>query len=384
MCRREGRPVPALKPQKHARKRPEGRFGRESPAELAPARTGDRRSRPPARQRAWVGPVTLATEWLLLILWMVGPAASEWHHRLQPLVWVPDWVWLGAIAPLGLAGLLAAIARSGSIAVRSARAVLAILPIALVADGVLERDWRPLGPSPRDDASRLVFVNANHPPQEKAAEVVDSILALDPEVVVVTNPGWLASAWRTRAASEVAGTPWRVRWVNPVMVATRGGGASLRTVVRAGEVAAVWARFDAGTTDRLGVEEILVVDLPSDQTVDRGGLVDELAESIEQDARSSGRRPRLVLGDLNLTPRTPALDRLVPGMKDVFSRYGAGWSATWPRTLPVVRIDFVLAAEDVPVRGVRTFDPGAGNHRGIVIELQPQGGVDAGGAIGKP
>ena len=148
--------------------------------------------------------MTLIVEWMFLVLWIAGPAASEWHHRLQPLVWVPDWVWLAAVAPLGLAVGYGAMGRPGSVGRRSLSTIAAILPVLIVLDGVLERDWRPWGVAPADQSGRLVFVNANHPPREMAGDVIESILALEPEVVVVTNPGWLASAWRTWEGGSLA------------------------------------------------------------------------------------------------------------------------------------------------------------------------------------
>jgi hypothetical protein len=49
------------------------------------------------------------------------------------------------------------------------------------------------------------------------------------------------------------------------------------------------------------------------------------------------------------------------------SERGRGWTATWPRERPVLRIDQVMGRCDGEI-GIATFDPGIGGHRGFVID----------------
>ena len=75
-----------------------------------------------------------------------------------------------------------------------------------------------------------------------------------------------------------------------------------------------------------------------------------------------------ILGDLNLTPRTRGIDQVVPGLEDLFREVASAGGPHWPRRSPVLRIDFALE-DRLDVVGLRTFDPGFGGHRGLLLDL---------------
>jgi endonuclease/exonuclease/phosphatase family metal-dependent hydrolase len=107
---------------------------------------------------------------------------------------------------------------------------------------------------------------------------------------------------------------------------------------------------------------ILVIDLPSEQGVDRLKMARKVAERLQSI------QPGLILGDLNMAPRSPALSALAPGFEDAFRNVGRWWGGTWPRESPWLRIDFALTQPRFNPTTIRTFDPGAGGHRGLVME----------------
>lgn len=317
-----------------------------------------------------IGPVQAgltAIAWLVAAAWWTAPQLSTVAVDWQWSAWIPDWAWLIGVAGCGLPAMLL-IPWSGS--GRMVRLVLTLAAFAGPLRGVALRDvgWGGASPDPR---VRIVFLNAQSPSEPDAATDIGSIEALDPDLVLVANPGWIAPTWRAMtAARRDAGEPgvWTIRWRSPVMAASMAGACSLRTLVADGEIRVVRVGLPESLAARLGRTHVVVVDLPSDPELDREAVADRLLAGLEKIEAGPLDRHGLVLGDFNMTPRTPALVRLRGGLRDLVSESGSGWTATWPRDRPLLRIDQVLG--DVP-NGVRieTFDPGAGGHLGFVIDL---------------
>jgi len=95
--------------------------------------------------------------------------------------------------------------------------------------------------------------------------------------------------------------------------------------------------------------------------------------------------PVVLLGDLNLTPDSPAFDRLLEqtGMQDVMR--GRGWRPTWlagfwPLAL---RIDHVLVSPGLCVERAEVGPPIGSDHRPVVATLrtQPHGAAQAGAGV---
>ena len=123
---------------------------------------------------------------------------------------------------------------------------------------------------------------------------------------------------------------------------------------------------------------MLLVDLPSDPGIDRDWVVDSLLAMLAKRGIDGIEDFQFVMGDFNMTPRTPALDRLRGELVDLVSETGHGWLGTWPRAWPALRIDQVFAASSAGTR-IHTFDPEVGGHRGFLIEVSVQPDAAAGG-----
>ena len=94
----------------------------------------------------------------------------------------------------------------------------------------------------------------------------------------------------------------------------------------------------------------------------------EQARAIRQliDAET---RPFLVVGDFNSTPGSWVYAHLSKGLQDAFGRAGAGWGATFPAQLRLVRIDFVLASAEWEVRRAHVSTTVMSDHIPVVAEL---------------
>jgi endonuclease/exonuclease/phosphatase family metal-dependent hydrolase len=82
--------------------------------------------------------------------------------------------------------------------------------------------------------------------------------------------------------------------------------------------------------------------------------------------------PMVLLGDLNLTPDSPAFERLIDraGMRDVMR--GRGWHPTWlagfwPLAL---RIDHILVSPGLCVEHAEVGPPIGSDHRPVVARLR--------------
>ncbi len=305
--------------------------------------------------------------WLISIGWLVAPTLSGRGLDWQWLAWIPDWAWAAATLPSALLGcVLATRMPRGRIVAGVAAVGASTLPLS----GVLERDlgWtsEPVAP-----LTRLAFLNAQSPDERTSATVLEDLLQLDADYYVIVNPGWIPRQWRRRNA-EAGQEPWSVQWLSPVMLASRAGRSSIRTVVAEDGIWAMAIQPPPATglpvEEDGGVGSILLVDLPSDPDIDREQVADTLLAALAERGLDGFEDFQLVLGDFNMTPRTPALGRLQGRLADLVSESGDGWLGTWPRKWPALRIDHIFAASAEGMR-VRTFDPGVGGHRGFIVDV---------------
>lgn len=77
----------------------------------------------------------------------------------------------------------------------------------------------------------------------------------------------------------------------------------------------------------------------------------------------------LVGGDFNLPASTGPIDRLRDHYQDCFEVAGRGFGMSYPRPIPLWRIDYLFAARDLSVRDCRTVSLGASDHRAVVTRL---------------
>lgn len=285
------------------------------------------------------------------------------------MVWIPEWAWFLAMLPGALVLVLMAL-RSGVGKRSLVWFLLGVTPTVIVGAGIWQREWHPVRTVGEGDKVRIVFLNANHPSKERADDVVDVIQAREPDLVIVVNPGWLVPAWRSRNATPPDGKDgWMIRHLHSLMVASRHGPVAIRSMSLVDGIMTL--RIDASdeVAEILGLSDIIVVDLPSDPMRDRADILERVSGILRKQREEQGVRADLLLGDFNTTPRTVGVEDVWPGLVDLFSTSGSGWGATWPRERPLIRIDLVLAGEDVEAERLSTFDPGWGGHRGLLIEI---------------
>jgi len=171
-------------------------------------------------------------------------------------------------------------------------------------------------------------------------------------------------------ARRAAADPAIQAWATEVSLATHGQFliASKLPIVHLRTIA--WAKdillitLDVQRSDE-GLLRLLIVDLPSDPDRSRAKIVNSAHALLAQlDAT-----PDLILGDFNLTQGSWQLQRFLPDYQPAWSSTGAGWGGTWPRTVPIYRLDHVLEPPNRIVQSITTIDPGCGRHRAQLIEV---------------
>ena len=313
---------------------------------------------------------------ILLLGWGLSPSLSTGRPSIQGMVWIPEWVWFLAMLP-GAMILVVMSFRSASWQRVVCWFLVAVTPILIVGAGVWKREWHTVRPIGSGDVAKVMFLNAQDPPKAVAGGVLDAIQACEPDLVIVANPGWLAPIWRSllHADGPEGGRSgwqddWTIRWMNPVMVASPHGNVSVRTLSVRDGIRVMRVMLSKPVAEAVGMSNIMVVDLPSDPTRDRGDILGRLASILEQQREENVEPVDLLVGDFNTTPRTVGIESLEPGLVDLYSDAGSGWGATWPRERPLIRIDLALASDRIRPRRLSTFDPGWGGHRGLVIETE--------------
>lgn len=97
----------------------------------------------------------------------------------------------------------------------------------------------------------------------------------------------------------------------------------------------------------------------------------EAAELLKLAAPLLAREARVMIGgDLNSQPASAVIEMLTDGdLRDPWPSCGTGNGFSYPDSLPVRRIDYLLLPETIGCSRARVLDPGPSDHRGVVFEL---------------
>lgn len=300
------------------------------------------------------------------VLWAFAPVIAAAAPAMQMVAWVPEWVIVILIVGLGFTGITCWSTRRSRLA--SLFLILGLLIGPVVGTSIREYRWFA---SAQPGRIRLVFLNAQDPAMSASRDLWDVVGPLKPDILVISNPGFIAPKWRSMEEPQQAFSA--IKWLSPFLVAVREGNVALRTMSRRDQVRAVAAEFESGTgvRDGVGLQRLAAIDLPSNWSLNRDVLMERLVSAIEAYEASTAGDFDLIVGDFNSTPRSPSRVRLGSRFRDGFELAGAGWGGTWPRGRPAIRIDAVYANRfsDLSVESVWTFDPRQGGHCGLVVDL---------------
>ncbi len=284
---------------------------------------------------------------LIGLPWFVGQVASDRWWWSQWLLWIPTFM-------LCVAGLLL----WGGLQLRHSRwhpAGLALAVIGLLL--FVYMLWSP-GEPPKVPSIRILHWTAG-PTLGSTEPYARFIVDTNADITIVEGA--------RRAATD----PAMRKWSSGVTLAMRGQFliASKLPIIRLRTVA--WARdillitMEVQQPDKRPLS-LLIVDLPSNPDRSRGEVINSAHELLSRlDAP-----PDLVLGDFNLTQGSWQLRRFLPGYEPAWSTAGTGWGGTWPRTMPIYRLDHVLTTRAMTPRSITTVDPECGGHRAQLIEVK--------------
>lgn len=296
---------------------------------------------------------------LALALYLVTEALTDRFALLQWLWWVPRPLLAGfAVAWLSLPLVLCL---RGEDRRRERRVVACAMLVAVLClvHGTLEL-WGFPKERPKDGV-RLVHWNASYPEGAEVAEwAVGAVLALDADVIVITDPGQFLGndrLLRFNVAGYDVAVPGRfavltrARLIEAVPLAASRRGSASRIVVET----------------RDGPLAIRAIDLPSDPRLSRRATAGELVKTIDAIDRST---PDVILGDFNITGGSDSLRQFGEGYRDSFADAGAGWGGTYPRETPLWRIDLTLVHAPWRTLRAEVIDLHGKRHRAQVVDIQ--------------
>lgn len=299
------------------------------------------------------GSIRMIAGWALVAIglgltasWAIGAAASDRWWWSQWLSWIPAIILLPAGLSILVGGLLQG---------RSWKAVGIATAIAGPIIFIAER-WSPVTASAA--ASIRILQWTAGPPRGNAEPFARFIVDTNADITIVEG------------ARAAAAEPLMRAWATDHTLAMRGQFliASKLPITRLQTVA--WARdimliAMEVTTPSGPPLRLLIVDLPSAPNRSRAEVIHTAHELLER----LERQPDLVLGDFNLTQDSWQLRRFLPGYKPAWRLVGEGWGGTWPRTMPIYRLDHVLASNGRPPQSITTIDPQCGGHRAQLIDM---------------
>lgn len=299
---------------------------------------------------------------LILVGFAVSEVLTDSVYKLQWLWFVPRPLLAASALVWTLAALAAVRVAAGAVdAPRpEARALrwIAAISTAALAYGVLGL-WgfpkqRPFG------GVRLVHWNASFPDESELPEwAASAVIALDADVVVMTDPGMLVVGERAEkfaAAGYTILRPGRFALLSRLPV--------VEAVPIVGTKSSVASRIVIET--KTGPLAIRAIDLPSDPRLSRIENAHDLAAAIAKVDRSV---PDILVGDFNITGGSKSLRAFGEGYTDAFADAGVGWGGTYPQRLPLWRIDLTLVRAPWSAARAEVAEIFGTRHRAQVVDL---------------
>ncbi len=287
----------------------------------------------------------LALVMILLFAWLIGRIASDRYAWSQWLLWIPTPV---AIA----AGLLGALGSLGHRRLILVWAIVAVL-IAAYFTGFEHRLIRAHGTE--SSGLRIAFWNGTTSSDGDHTKLNDALLALDADLMILTNAGHHHRYERLTAS---LGDDGKRIGFQPFMIFTRLPLLEYRSLVSNDGIEVRHLLLDA--TAQIGREvSIYAIDLPSDPRIGRMNVAKRLRSLL---ASADGPPPDIVIGDFNMTRGGAALHTAFPDLQHAYDQAGHGYGATYPRAFPLYHIDHVLLDETLQAQDYRLVNPGVGRH----------------------
>jgi len=242
----------------------------------------------------------------------------------------------------------------------------ALLVAALVM--VLRRDvGLPVSVAPRPDEVRVLQWNTDYPAgNDPRAASTMSKQSVD--IVLISNRGSITSPDVVR---QWAGADAQVAGVGPFALITTMPVVEARPIAFSTRGGQYWAvgRFTVMPPNWSGRPlRIAMVDLPSRPRLPRSSVAAALAEAIEVGQLGP---VDMVAGDFNALDDSVIMRRCFPGFRDALAEAGTGWLATWPRRMPLWRIDHVMLGPQVRCLSGWTVDPGTSEHMMTMVRVVP-------------
>lgn len=297
--------------------------------------------------------------------WLVGQMAGDAWTWSQWIFWVP---------PVGVAAIaLVAIACAAVLRPPRWRAIAAgpgLVAVMLLALGV----WRlfGIGAAFGREARAVTLLQWNtHWPSGDDPRSMAFLASHPADLVVISNRGAITSPDMVRSW---AGEDARVVGAGPFALVTRLPVVEARQVAVGGKGRQLWwvARFEVAPPEWGGRSlSIAMVDLPSRPTLAKSLVARGLCEACEEGGLGA---VDLVAGDFNATDGSVIIRSCFAGFRDALAEAGSGLLATWPRRLPLWKIDHVLLGPGMRASAARTLDPGISDHRATLVELACPGG----------
>lgn len=293
----------------------------------------------------------------LFAAFVVSEILTDRVASLQRLWWIPRPPF--ALACVLLLALGAALAPHAG-RLRRVLALLAVASVGLFAQA-LSRDFGL--PRPRPSAAgvvRIVHWNAAYLSPSAAGRAVEALLAIDPDAVVVSNPGQLLHSGRGLVVQERG---YEVTSAGFFLVLSRIPCTEARPIVASARGARA-SRF--ALASRFGAITLEAIDLPSDPDMGRFAAIEDFSSEL---SRQRGAPPDIFVGDFNITRGSASLETLAPDARDAFRDAGAGLGYTFPRERPWLAIDLALVRPPWVAMRAEIVDPGVGRHRMQAVDL---------------
>ena len=196
--------------------------------------------------------------------------------------------------------------------------------------------------------------NASWPSKYQSLDSAYSALTdTNADLIVITEPGQFG--WGEDGQAFQRQWPYSARPHNALLL-SRVPFSQVHPVLSADGIDLVLVKLNID--DRPAT--IWVVDLPSDPTRLRSKVFSTLKEKAQAAGISA---PDLILGDLNVTRHSRALEHAFPKFRNAFDEGGVGWSGTWWRDFPLWHLDQILVSPSMRSIRYEVLNPGVGDHR---------------------